>query len=754
MFGSMGKLICRSPAIIVVLFVVLSGLGGLYSLDVMHHLALAPGWEVPGTGSAEVLQRNREKLGMDTTPVILLFSPRDNVLPVDDPRYRQEAERVLAGVAANPDVRSAHSYYASNDRLFVSRSGFETYAVLELARAHDEGVGALERLRPALGSALLKVELGGELPTYVDTRSQLERDLRKAELISFVLLAVLLVWVFGSLVAALLPLIVGGVTVVLSLALLKALTQFMEISVYTANVVTMLGLGLAVDYGLYMLARFREEMARNDGPKSSLCATLLTAGRTVAYSGLTVGLSLACLWLLPQRFFQNMGLAGAISVGMAMLASVLLLPALLVLLGGRVNNCTLPWLSQMSRRREAGLGWYRFSHFVMRHARLVLVGTLLLLTLLGLPVLHLKVGLADAKALPESAESRRVLDAIHRDFPRAGLDPMMIVVQTKKAARDPASIAAIDQLSRSIAALPGVTRVVGLTTLDPGLTLADYQMLYANAEQFPVAAQALEMHARDDHSKLYVFHDVPAQSEQARQMVREVRALATPSGMTAFHVGGLSAFHLDYLTSLREGVPLTIGAIIVVIFVLLFLMLGSIFVPFKVVLTNLLSLSATYGGLVLIFQDGYLASLLGFTPPGSLEGTVLVLIFASAFGLSIDYEVFLLSRVKEACVATGDNLHAVSLGVQRSGPIITNAALLIAMVLGAFAIGEVILMKQMGLGLLIAVIVDATIVRMLLVPASLRLMGRLNWWAPKPLLAVYERLNLGETPSPPTGKKP
>jgi len=756
MFGYMGKLICRAPAAILALFLALTVLGGMYSLDVMRRLTLAPGLEVPGSGSAEVLQRNRERLGMDTTLVLLLFSPRGNAaIQVDDPDYRSAAEAVLAGVAVSPDVRSAHGYYSSNDRHFVSRNGRETYAVLELARGRDEGVGALERLRPLLCSPLLKVELGGELPTYVDTREQLEKDLHKAEIISFVSLAVLLVWVFGSLVAALLPLIVSAVTVILSLAMLKALTPFMEISVYSANVATMLGLGLAVDYGLYMLSRFREELSRHDGADSSLCATLVTAGRTIMYSGFTVALSLACLFLLPQRFFQNMGLAGAISVGMAMLASIILLPALLVLLGRRVNRCTLPWLERVTQRRESGEGWYRFSHFVMRHARLVLAATLTLLALLGLPALHLKVGLADYRSLPEGAESRRVIEAMQTEFPLTGLDPIVVVAQTGKAVRETDSIAAIDALTRAISALPGAKRVVGLTTLDAKLTTSDYQMLYANAEQFPIAAQALEAHARGDHSKLYVFYDATAQSEQARHLVRQIRALPTPPGMVAFHVGGLPAFHLDYLASLRDGVPRTIAAIVVVIFVLLFLMLGSLFVPFKVVLTNLLSLSATYGVLVLIFQDGYLAGLLGFTPPGSLEGTVLVLIFASAFGLSIDYEVFLLSRVKEACVATGgDNLHAVSIGVQRSGPIITNAAMLIAIVLGAFALGEVVLIKQMGLGLLVAVIVDATIVRMLLVPASLRLMGRFNWWAPKPLLAIYERLNLGEASSQPTGKTP
>ncbi len=748
MFKLLGRLACRFPALIVTLGVLVVVLGAGYGRDAMQHLSLSFGWDVPGSGSALATERLRERMGVDETAVLVLFNAKaGQPADVDDPAYRAAAEEALAGIASNPEVRSVLSYYYNGDDRLRSKDGRSTYAVVQLARGADEGGGAFERLREQLHSPSLKIELGGELATYAETRQQLEKDLRTAELISFVSLAVLLVWVFGSPVAALLPLIVGGVTVVLSLALLKLVTQFTDVTVFTANVVSMLGLGLSIDYSLFIVSRFREELRRCDVIRDCLCATLVTAGRTVAYSGMTVGASLLCLLLLPQHFFQNMGLAGAIAVGVAMTASVLILPALLMLIGRRIDRFALPGLIKHAARREEGTGWYRFSHFVMRHARLVLFGTLALLLILGLPIQHMQVGLADHKSLPVGAESRRVLETVQSAFPSAGLDPLVVVLRAKGQAGDAATIAGLDGLTRQIESLPGVLQVAGMTSLDEGFTAEDYQLIYQNPDQFPLAAQALENFARGDHLRLYVFYEAPPQSDEAHQLVEQIRAIEMPEGVAEMYVGGFPAFHLDYLDSLREWVPWTIGAIVMVIFVLLFLMLGSLLVPLKVVLTNILSLSATYGGLVLIFQDGYLAGLLGFTPPGALDGTVLVLIFASAFGLSIDYEVFLLSRVKEVCDATGDNMTAVSTGIQRSGPIITNAALLIAIVLGAFALGEVVFMKQIGLGLLLAVVVDTTIVRMLLVPATLRLLGNKNWWAPRPLMLVYERFNFGETGS-------
>ena len=730
---------------IVLLGALLVLLGTLYSLDVMQRLTLAPGWDVPGSGSAESLRLLRDKLRRDETPVILLFRPRsDRVGDVDSPIYRGAVEAVIAGISRNPEVVSVVSYHTTGDIKLRSKDNHLSYAVVELLRGTDEGIAAFERLREQVRSKELEILMGGELATYVDIREQLARDILHAELASFAALAILLIWVFGSAVAAMLPLVVGGVTIVLSMTLLKGFTQVIDISVYAANVVSMLGLGLAIDYALFIVSRFREELAGGREEMLALRITLRTAGRTVLYSGMTVAASLLCLLMLPQRFFQNMGLAGSISVASAMLTSVLLLPALLALLGHRVNRLALPVHKRRAARQEEGGRWYRFSHFVMRRAWLVLFSTLILLVTMGLPVLKMDIGPADSRSLPVTAESRQVQEILDHQFPHAGLSPLVLAIHTKGPAHGAEPLAGLDRLTKAILAVPGVTQVKGLVSVDPNLSLKDYQLLYEYPDQFPFATETLAAYAKDDYTLFYVDYTPPPVSVEARELVKRIRDIPLPEGIAEVQVGGFPAFHLDYLESLGYWVPWTIAAIICVIFVLLFFMLGSVLIPLKAVLTNLLSLSATFGALVWVFQYGNLAQWLDFTPQGSMDGTILVLIFAAAFGLSIDYEVFLLSRIKEMCESTNDNMKSVAAGIQRSGPIITSAALLIGIVLGAFAMGEVVFMKAMGLGLLLSVLVDATLVRMLLVPASLRLLGRLNWWAPKPLLALYQRFNLNE----------
>lgn len=744
----MAKLATRYPWILIALTALWVGFSGWYGLDIEHRLTLNPGWEAPESGSAKVAAIMRDDMHRDDMPVIVLFAPKSAGSPqnVETLEYRNAVESALSGLTGQTQVTGLLTYYSTGDVRLKSKDDRMTYAIVNLKRGEDEGIAAFRTLRATLASSQLSVSFGGELAVYVDVREQLDRDLKTAETVSFGLLAVLLVWVFRSGVAAMLPLIVGGATIVSSVAWIKGATYLTDISVYAPNVVSMLGLGLAVDYSLFMVSRFREELALGKSVDHALSIMLNTAGRTLLFSGLTVAASLLCLLLLPQRFFHNMGLAGALSVATAMMASLLLLPALLSLLGHRVNRLVPPFLAKRPINETETGNWYRFSHFVMRNARVVLLVSLGILLVMGLPVKDMKVGPADSRSLPPSAESRRVQETIEKDFVVRELSPILITVKTDKALTHPESLAALHKFSEQLAVLPGVTKVIGLLTLDPTLALTDYQTLYLHPDQFPQAEAALGEFSRGNTTLMYVNYRHDPTSEGARELVQRIRQLPVDGAFKNTEVGGFPAFHLDYLESLRSNVPIVLAAIVGVIFVLLFLMLGSLLVPLKVVLTNLLSLSATFGMLVWIIQEGHLSGLLGFTPQGSLDGTILVLIFASAFGLSIDYEVFLLSRVKEMCDATkGDSLKSVSTGMQRSGPIITNAALLIGVVLGAFAMGEVVFIKAIGLGLLLSVIVDATLVRMLLVPSTLKLMGWLNWWAPRPLMLVYQRLNLGES---------
>ena len=648
----LGRSAGRRPRLVILMAALLVVVSAIYSLDVMQRLTLSPGWEVPGSGSTESANVLREHLGRDDTPVILLFRPAGKLdqVPgplVDTPAYRDAVEQVLVRIGTNPDVSSIASYPMTGDARLRTEDGRLSYAIVQLDRSNNEGVEAFLRLRQQVKSDELEVLLGGELATYVDIREQLEKDIWRAEVVSFIALAFLLIWVFGSATAAMLPLLVGGFTIILSVTLLKLFTLFMDISVYAANVVSMLGLGLAIDYGLFIVSRYREELESNGGDAlSSLDATLVTAGRTVAYSGLTVASSLFCLLMLPQRFFQNMGLAGGISVAAAMLTSTLILPALLGLLGRRVNSLALPVLARHIARPDDVGGWYRFSHFVMRHAGVILAGALALLLAMGEPVLHMNIGPADSRSLPVTAQSRQVQEILDHQFPHADLSPLVLAVHTRGPTHAPQSLAGLDDLTRQIQALPGVTRVQGLVSVDPNLALSDYEMLYQYPEQFLLATETLDTYAKGEYTQLIVDYSMSSNSPEARELVQRIRALPLPEGLAEMHVGGFPAFHLDYLDSLATRVPWVMLAIVSVIFVLLFLMLGSLLIPIKAVMTNLLSLSATFGALVWIFQDGHLSWLLDFTPQGSMDGTILVLIFAAAFGLSIDYEVFLLSRVK------------------------------------------------------------------------------------------------------------
>lgn len=748
MLPSLGRLISRHPWPFLLAALALVLASAHYGADAIERLKPAPGWEIRGSDSDQARQVLRARFGRDETPVVLLLRARPGlVADVEAPAFRHAVEALVARLTRLPEVRAVETYYDSADARMRNATGEMTYALVWLARGQDEGVGAFHRLRQHLVSDRLDIRVGGELATYVDMRTVLERDVPRVEQLSALLLIPVLIWVFGSLVAASLPLVIGLCTVLIGTALLKAFGQVTEVSIYATHVVSMLGLGLAIDYGLFILARFREELAR--GNPEPVVTTLRTAGRTVAFGGLTVAASVSCLFLLPQRFFHNMALAGSLAVGVAMLTATLVLPALLAVLGERINRFSVPLILRRHAERAARRRWYGFSHFVMRHALVVLLLTAAGLLVLGAPLGHLALGPADHKSLPPGSESRQVMALMEREFPQARLVPLLVVVHTRgEAQRDPA-LSGLDTLARAIEAMPEVDRVAGLTRVDPALSLEDYRQMYQYPTDFPLAAAALDLFVRGDVSLMLVHYLPPPNSDAARALAERIRALPPPAGVERLHVAGFPADQVDYMQALKRGVPWVIAAIVGVVFVLLFLMLGSVVLPFKAVAANLLSLSATFGALIWIFQDGHLSGLLGFTPQGQMDGTVMVLIFATAFSLAIDYEVFLLSRVKEACRSTRDNTEAVALGIQRSGPIITSAALLIGLVLAAFATADAVFMKATAIGLLISVLVDATVVRMLLVPATLRLLGRWNWWAPRPLMLIYRALNRDERRSPP-----
>jgi uncharacterized membrane protein YdfJ with MMPL/SSD domain len=708
------------------------------------------GFQDPNSQSTHAQTLLDLQLGGASTDIVVLM--QSDSLRATDPAFASAATQLLNTLAAQPNVASVTSYYSTHSSSFISRDGHETFAAIQLSpKDLSTKQNDYTALLPLLTSPTLHVTVGGNVPVNVAISKQISADLENAELLTFPILGILLFLIFRGLIAASLPLLVGGVAILGAFALLRGLTGLTDISVFAINVVTVLGLGLAIDYSLFMVTRFREELALDERDvRSALQRTLATAGRTVLFSGLTVSVSLLGLLLFPEGFLRSMGLGAIGAVLVAMIAALTILPAILALLGQRINALSIVGLFRRvfpSRRTtdtaQATGVWYRLSQTVMRFPVPVALVVLGVLVLLGLPFLHASFSTPDVRVLPQNQETRVVATRLAEDFPQQGASQLVIAIRTPGDALSTTNLASLDTYVRQIEAMPDVLQVQSLVTVDPALSLAQYQQLYANLGANPEISAAAAQLANGNATRVTVELRSTDFSAQTEDVVRQIRALPAPDGLGPL-VGGETPYQMDLFANLRATLPYALLIMIVTIFVLLFLMTGSVVMPLKAIVLNTLSLTATFGALVWIFQDGHLENLLSFQSAGSIDGTQTILIFALAFGLSMDYEVFLLSRIKEQFEITHDNRASVAVGLQRTGWLITSAALLFAVVLAAFSRSEIVFIKEIGVGLAIAVLMDATLVRALLVPATMRLLGRWNWWAPAPLHALWRRIGLRE----------
>jgi len=709
------------------------------------------GFTDPASESSKAQTLLDAKLRGSTADIIVLMS--NNSMKATDPAFIDATTPLLARLKARPEVASVTSYYSTHSASLLSHDGHETFAVVQLT-AKDEATKEkdFKTIEPLITSPAIETKVGGYVAINVAINKQVSSDLERAELITFPIIAILLLIVFGSLVAAGLPLLIGGVAIMGAFAILRALASWTDVSVYAVNVVTMLGLGLAIDYALFIVTRFREELGRDDGEvKGALERTMATAGRTIIFSGLTVSTSLLGLLIFPVMFLRSIGMGAIAATLVAMLAALTILPALLAVLGHRVNALSLQRLFRRTssfQRKERSIetsgAWYRISEMVMRHPIVVGLSVLAILVTLGLPFLRVSFATADVKALSSQQEARIVSDRLSQDFAQQGNSQLVVALRTPGNVLSNTNLASLDTYVRTIKDIPGVVNVDSLVTVTPSLTLADYQQLYAHPGANPQLTAIAAQIANGDTTRITIAMQTVDHTTAAENIVRQVRAIHAPGGIVAL-VDGVTANQLDLLASLRATLPYALLVIVVAVSVLLFLMTGSLLMPIKAIVLNILSLSATFGALVWIFQDGHLQNLLGFQSTGSIDAIQPILIFAIAFGLSMDYEVFLLSRIKERYDETGDNRAAVSSGIQRTGRLITSLALLMAVVFGAFGTSKIISIQEIGIGLAIAVIIDATLVRMLLVPATMRLLGKWNWWAPAPLRAIWRWVGLSES---------
>jgi RND superfamily putative drug exporter len=622
------------------------------------------------------------------------------------------------------------------------------YDVILLDLKPDDSPAALEGIQAALVEVDgIKVALAGGPSFYADIQIVSETDLQRSELISLPLAAIVLLLVFGSAVAAGLPLAVGGATVLVALAAIFGIAQATRMSIFVLNLTTLLGLGLGVDYSLLLVSRFREELGRGAKLGDAVQRTVATAGRAVFFSGVTVMLGLAGLALFDFAILRSIGIAGAITVAIAVASSVTLMPALLSLLGPRVNRLAIRRLGS-GKVNERG-PWARLARAVMRRPIAVALPTLALLIALGTPWLGVRFNAPDGSILPERVPSRQALDALTDAFGEGSFSPMTAAVRTDGPVTSAANIKLLYDWVQALQADPRVARVDSIVSIDPRLTLTQYQLLYSSSSADGAtppdryAAQILSFTTAGDLTTVSITPTNGPNRPESRALVGELRAahpgtigagtpsaITPPAGLNAL-IGGGAAEIVDVVDTISGEFPRTAAVVILATLLILAVLLRSIVLPIKAVVMNTLSILASFGALVWIFQDGNLSALLGFAPLGFVETTIPVILFCVLFGLSMDYEVFLLTRMREIYDRTGDNAAAVAGGLERSGRIITSAALIVVVVAGSFVFAEIVLIKALGVGVAIAVALDATIVRALLVPATMRLFGKWNWWAPR-----------------------
>ncbi|MFI1202519.1 MMPL family transporter [Streptomyces sp. NPDC020883] len=697
------------------------------------------GFTDPAAESSKAEKFLAERFGSGAPNLVLLARTSGSV---DDPRAAADGRDLSARLTHEPGVLSVASYWTTPHALaspLRARDGRSALVLLRLRGDEDRVRDIAKDLVPRFTGrqGVLRLSATGTGQVYVEVQKQSDQDLFRAEAYAAPVMLLILLFVFGSTVAAVLPLLIGVCSILGTFVVLRVLSELTSVSVYAVNITTALGLGLAIDYSLFIVTRYREERARGLDTAEAVAQSVRTAGRTVLFSALTVALSLSALLVFPLYFLRSFAYAGVAVVALSAIAALVVLPAVLGLLGPRIDALDVRRLFRRGPRPGAdhdtlagpaagtatGGFWRRLATAVMRRPVLCAAGVITLLVLLGLPFTRVSFGLIDDRVLPAGAPAHRTAQFVREEFPSRENSALSVVLPTVSGSADRERIAAY---AARLSTLPDVARVDTVT----GSYAAGRQVVAASVASF----------AADHAGWLSVVPSVEPDSSAGVELAERLRAYRAPGPVL---VGGDGAELADTRDALAARLPeaaLIIGATTVV---LLFLFTGSVLVPFKAVLLNLLSLTATFGAMVYVFQEGHLRSLVGdFTVTGSVDISIPVLMFCVAFGLSMDYEVFLLSRIKEEYTETGDNTQAVAAGLARTGRLVSAAAVLVAVVMLALATSGITFLKLLGVGLALAVLLDATLVRGVLVPAVMRLAGRANWWAPPPLRHLHRKLGL------------
>jgi RND superfamily putative drug exporter len=678
----------------------------------------------------------------------VIFS--SSTLTATDPEFQSAVEQAVAPLSTDPRVTGVTTPYsvpAIEQPRLISKDSHKALVDVSLKDNSIKAQPYLDQLVAKIHPGSLQMVVTGQVPINKAFNDTLEQDLRRAEFIGLGGAAIFLLLIFASVIAALLPVGVGGLAIVGGVGGTLFLAHFTDVSQYAINIVTLIGLGVAIDYSLFVVNRVRDELAEGASVEQAIATSMATAGRSIAFSGITVAVGLSAMLFFQGTFLASMGAAGAIVVAIAVLYGLTFLPALLSVVGPNVDRWRLPFLGT---RKPAGTGaWHSLAMWVMKRPWLVLLPALAVLLLAGTPFLQLRLANGDVDQLPPRNEARQGYDTLIRDFP--GQDQTYIEAAVYYPTGSPLTtdhIGAIYDLSRRLAALPNVLRVDSIVNMDTSLSKTDYQRLYtgSSADLPSKLQQALAITSGKHLVLLSVVTNKQYTSDDARAIVKAVRAEQLPDAQV-LATGG-TAFDLDIVNYILERTPTAVGSVILVTYVILFLLTGSVVLPLKAVLTNLFSISASFGAMVWVFQQGHLSQLLGFTPQ-SIDPSIPVILFSIVFGMSMDYEVFLISRIQEEYKRAGDNQTGVAMGLEKTGRLITGAAAIMCAVFLAFGMADVVIIKAIGVGLAIAIAIDATLVRMLIVPAVMRILGNANWWAPRRLAILHRRIGAGEIRSAP-----
>lgn len=710
----------------------------------------AGGFSSPDLEAFRASQLLATRFGANPADLVLVFDDPSGQLAADDPRFGQAVADAIDGLRDKAFVERIVTAADNIRQLAPDRRA--QYVTLALTPDADDVRAIVPAIERALRPTTLRVTLTGAPVFYDDIFDVTERDLRRAELLSIPTAAVALVLVFGSIVAGAVPGLIGGAAVALTLALMVLLSRFFELSIFSLNLATMLGLGLGIDYSLFIVSRFREELAPRAPARlaaepalapsergavsveRAVALSVATAGRAVLFSGLTVLIGLLALLTFDISALRSMGMAGALVVAISVLAALTLLPALLGVLGPRIDRLAIGPLAAAARRGGTQRGfWARLAEMVMRRPIHVLVPLLVLLFGLGLPFLRVDLGAPDASILPTDVQSRRGFDLLRAHWGDGELSPILLVFQTIDGFTplQPQRVQSLAEFMRRVQVEPAVARANSVVSIDPRITPEQYALIYSDPDHIgdAYAQIAARTTIHGDTLLASVTSRFGQTDDRSKDLVRAIRATPPPDGFRLL-VGGGTAGVIDYADRLYDQFPRAAIVVVLAIYLVLLRTFGSVVIPLKAVLMNVLSLFASYGALVVIFQEGAFSDVLRFQPPGFVEASLPIIMFCVLFGLSMDYEVFLLSRVHEAYLDDADNASSVVRGLERSGRIITSAAAIVVLVSLSFVAADIVLIKALGLGTAIAVLLDATLVRALLVPATMRLLGEWNWWAP------------------------